>query len=62
MTVQELLKYFGELYVISDKFIQWRMTYYSDTFTLPPMNAIIKNLKYVLTIIFDYIYIDFTFL
>lgn len=48
MTVLELFAYFGNLYNINYTFILWRISYYKDIFTLPPINSTIKKLRYVL--------------
>ncbi|VVC31860.1 ABC transporter-like,P-loop containing nucleoside triphosphate hydrolase [Cinara cedri] len=46
MTFLELLAYFGQLYSINYQFILWRINYYNELFTLPPANAIIRNLSF----------------
>ncbi|XP_060867127.1 ABC transporter G family member 23-like [Metopolophium dirhodum] len=46
MTVLELFKYFGNLYNINYKFILWRISYYKDIFTLPPINSTIQKLSF----------------
>ncbi|XP_029342309.1 ABC transporter G family member 23-like isoform X2 [Acyrthosiphon pisum] len=46
MTVLELFAYFGNLYNINYKFILWRISYYKDIFTLPPINSTIQKLSF----------------